>query len=174
MRNCWSRISSKKQWNKRNSAHHILDIGHLEAGGWGWFIQLDHSSVLHRPLDRQFELFKGTEENQGVYFVIRAGFVGSVFRQSSTLLSQNTCEEKLGMGIPAVFYVYIVCILFDAARIRRDHKYGILHKEIQDISVCIHTYYDKPRISVYILQYTMAISVYTGMRFCEMVGRPLD
>jgi hypothetical protein len=27
---------------------------------------------------------------------------------------------------------------------------------------------------VYILQYTMAISVYTGMRFCKMIGRPLD
>jgi hypothetical protein len=56
-----------------DSAHHILDIGHVEAGGWGWFIQLDHSSVHHRPLDRQFELFKGTEENQDVYSVIRAG-----------------------------------------------------------------------------------------------------
>ncbi len=44
-----------------NSPHHILDIGHVEAGGWGWSIQLDHSSVLHSPLDRQFGLFKSTE-----------------------------------------------------------------------------------------------------------------
>ncbi len=100
---CWSRVTSQKQWHKRNSAHHILDIGHVEAGGWGWFIQLDHCSVLHRPLDRQFELFKGTEENQGVYYVIKAGFVGSGFRQSSILWSQNAREEKLGTGIPAVF-----------------------------------------------------------------------
>jgi hypothetical protein len=46
-------------------------------------IQLDHYSVLHRPLDRQLELFKGAEEIQGVSNVIKAGFVGSVFRQSS-------------------------------------------------------------------------------------------
>ncbi len=29
VRNCWSRVTSKKQWDKRNSAHHILDIGHF-------------------------------------------------------------------------------------------------------------------------------------------------
>jgi hypothetical protein len=119
--------SRQKEWDKRNFAHHILDIGHVEAGGWGCFIQLDHSSVLHRPLDRQFELFKGTEENQCVYNVFRAGYVGSVFRQSSILRSQNSREEKLGTGIPAVFHENIVSILFDAVRIRRNHKYGILH-----------------------------------------------
>jgi hypothetical protein len=124
---------------KRNSAHHILDIGHVEAGGWGWFIQLDHSSVLHRPLNRQFELFKGTEENQRVYYAIRAGFVGSVLRQSSILWSQNTREDKLGTVMPAVLHGNIVSILFNAERIRRDHKYGILHTEIQHISVRTHT-----------------------------------
>ncbi len=77
VRDCWSRVASKKQWDKKNSAHHILGIGHVEAGGWDWFIELDHSSVLHKPVDRQFELFKGTYEIQGVYSVIRAGFVGS-------------------------------------------------------------------------------------------------
>ncbi len=92
VRDCWSRFTSQKQWHKRNSAHHILDIGHVEAGGWGWFIQLDHSSVLHRPLNRLFELFKGTEEIQGVYYVIRAGFAGSGFRQSSILWLQNIRE----------------------------------------------------------------------------------
>ncbi len=151
VRNCWSRVTSQKQWHKRNSAHHILDICHVEAEGCGWFIQLDHSSVLHRPLNRQFELFKGTEENQGVYYVIRACFVGSVFRQSSILWSQNTREEKLGTDIPAVLQGNIVSILFNAERIRRDHKYGILHIEIQHISVCTHTYYDLQSISEYIL-----------------------
>ncbi len=29
VRNCWSRVTSKKQWDKRNSAHHILDISHF-------------------------------------------------------------------------------------------------------------------------------------------------
>jgi hypothetical protein len=93
----------------------------------GWFIQLDHSSVLHRPLDRQFELINGTEENQGAYYVIRAGFVASVFRQSSIFWSQNAREEKLGTGIPAGLQGNIVSILFNAVRIRRDHRYGILH-----------------------------------------------
>jgi hypothetical protein len=121
--------------------------GHLPRRGRG-FIQLDHSCVLHRPLDR---LFKGTEENQGVYYVIRAGFVGSVFRQSSIIWSQNAREEKLGTGIPAILQRNIVSFLFNAVRIRRDHKYGILHTEIQHISVCTHTYYDIPSISEYIL-----------------------
>ena len=102
VRDCWSRVTSQKQWHKRSSAHHILDIGYIEAGGWGWFIQVDHSSILHRPLNRQFELFKGTEENQGVYYVIGACFVGSVFRQSSIIWSSNAREEKMGTGIPAV------------------------------------------------------------------------
>jgi hypothetical protein len=87
--------------------------------GCGWFIQYDHSSVLHRPLNRQFELFKGTEENQDVYYAIRAGFVGSVLRKSSILWLQNTCEEKLGTGIPAVLHGDIVSILFNAERIGR-------------------------------------------------------
>jgi hypothetical protein len=153
VRDCWSRVTSQKQWHKRNSADHILDIGHVEAGGWGWFIQLDQSNVLHRPLNSRFELFKGTEENQGVYYVIRAGLVGSVFRQSSILWSQNIREEKLGTGIPAVLHGNIVSILFNASaeRIRRDHKYGILHTEIQLISVRTHTNYDIQRISEYIL-----------------------
>jgi hypothetical protein len=148
---CWHQVTSQKQCDKRNSAYHILDICYGEAGGWGWFIQLDHSSVLHRPLDRQFVLFKGTEKNQGVYYVIRAGFVGSVFRQSSILWSQNAREEKLGTGIPAVRQGNIVSILFYAERIRRDQKYGILHTEIQHISVCTHTCYGIQRISEYIL-----------------------
>ncbi len=124
------------------------------------------------PLDRQFELFKGTEESQGVYNNISTCFVGSGFRQSSILRAQNAREEKLGTGIPAVLHEIIVSILFDAVRIRRDHKYGILHAEIQYISVCTHTYYDIPRISVYILRYIMPVSVYTGMRYCEMAGKP--
>jgi hypothetical protein len=80
-------------------------------------IQLDRSSVLHRPLDWQFELIKGTEENQGVYSVTRAGFVGLFFRQSSILWSQDAREEKLGTGIPAVLQGNIVSILFNAGRI---------------------------------------------------------
>jgi hypothetical protein len=115
------------------------------------FLQLDHSSVFHRPLNRQFELFKGTEENQGVYYVIGAGLLGSVFRQSSILWSQNTREEKLGTGIPAVLQGNIVSILFNAERIGKDYMYGILHTEIQHISVRTHTNYDIQRISEYIL-----------------------
>jgi hypothetical protein len=113
--------------------------GHQPHRGRG--LGIVHSSVLHRPLDRQFELFKGTEENQGVCSVIRAGFVGSVFRQSSIFWSQNAREEKLGTGIPAALQGNIVSILFNAGRLRRDHKYGILYTEIQHISVCTKTYY---------------------------------
>ena len=29
VRDCWSRVTSQKQWHKRNSAHHILDISHF-------------------------------------------------------------------------------------------------------------------------------------------------
>ncbi len=98
----------------RDSAHNILDISHVEAGCWGWFIQLDHSRVLHRTLDRQFELFKGTEENQVVSTVIRASLVGSVLTQLATLQMQNAREENLGKGIPTVFNGNFVLILFYA------------------------------------------------------------
>ncbi len=111
-------------------------------------------------------------ENQGVYYVIRAGFGGSVFRQSSILWSQNTREEKLGTGIPAVLHGSIVSILFNAVRIRRDHKYGILHTEIQHISVRTHTNYDIQRISECILKYTRNIllqqSIYSYILVCTL------
>jgi hypothetical protein len=64
MRDCWCRVTSQKQWDKGDSAHNILDISHAEARCLGWFIQLDHSRVLHRPLDRQFKLFKSTDETK--------------------------------------------------------------------------------------------------------------
>jgi hypothetical protein len=78
------------------------------------------------------------------------------------------------MGIPAVLHGNIVSILLNAERIRRDHKYGILHTEIQHISVRTHTNYDIQRISTYIIWYTRNIRLYTGMRYCKMLGKPLD
>ncbi len=50
VRDCQSQVTSQIQLGKGASAHHILDISHLEAGCWGWFIQLDHSSVILGPL----------------------------------------------------------------------------------------------------------------------------
>ena len=118
-----SRVTSQKQLDKGDPAHHILDWSHVEAGCRGWFVQLHHSSVLHRPLEGQRELFKCTEENQGAFNVIRPFFVGSVFRQSPIRWTQNTCEVKLWTGIPTVFQ-------------GRDHIDCILHTGIQLISIC--------------------------------------
>jgi hypothetical protein len=136
VRDCRSRVTSQKQWDKGDPAHHILDRSHVEAGCWGWFVQLHHPRVLHRPLQRQLKLFKGTEEDQGAFNVIWAFYVGSVFRQSPMLWTQNTCEEELGTGIPTVIQGNIVAILLNAVRKRRDHNNGILHTGIHLISVC--------------------------------------
>jgi hypothetical protein len=50
VRDSGSRVTSQKQWDKRDPAHHILGRSHLEAGCWGWVIQLHHPRVIHRPL----------------------------------------------------------------------------------------------------------------------------
>ncbi len=166
---------------ERNSAHHILDICHVEAGGWGWFIQLDHSSVLHRPLDRQFELFKGIEENQGVYYVIRAGFVGSVFRQSSILWPQNAREEKLGTGIPAVLQGNIVSFSSmqkglggTTSMVSCTQKYSTSqYVPIQTMiyNVYLSTYFNIQGISGYILAWDIAKCL--ANRWIEGMKAPL-
>ena len=38
VRNCWSRVTSKKQWDKRNSAHHILDISNFNKVDTGIYL----------------------------------------------------------------------------------------------------------------------------------------
>ena len=50
VRDSQSRVTSQKQWHKRDPAHHILGWSHVESGCWGWFIQLHHPRVLHRSL----------------------------------------------------------------------------------------------------------------------------
>ena len=60
-----SRVSSQEKGDKGDPAHQVHGRSYVETGGWGRFIQLGHSSVLHRPFDGQIKLFKGTEENQG-------------------------------------------------------------------------------------------------------------
>ena len=131
VRDSGSRVTSQKQWDKRDPAHHVLGRSHVEAGCRGWFIQLHHPRVLHRPLHRQVKFFKGTEENQGVNNVIRASMAAFVFRQSPILWTQNTCEEELGTGIPTVLQGNIVAILLNAVRKWRDHNNGILHTAMQ-------------------------------------------
>ena len=131
VRDSGSRVTSQKQWDKRDPAHHKLGRTHVEAGCRGWFIQLHHPRVLHRPLHRQVKFFKGTEENQGVNNVIRASMAAFVFRQSPILWTQNTCEEELGTGIPTVLQGNIVAILLNAVRKWRDHNNGILHTAMQ-------------------------------------------
>jgi len=131
VRDSGSRVTSQKQWDKRDPAHHVLGRSHVEAGCRGWFIQLHHPRVLHRPLHRQVKFFKGTEENQGVNNVIRASMAAFVFRQSPILWTHNTCEEELGTGIPTVLQGNIVAILLNAVRKWRDHNNGILHTAMQ-------------------------------------------
>ncbi len=109
---------------------------HVEAGCWGWLVQLHHPSVLHRPLERQRELFKGTEENEGAFNVIWPFFVAFAFRQSPILWTQKTCEVELWTGIPTVFQGNSVAILLNAVGKRRDHNNCILHTGIQLISIC--------------------------------------
>ena len=130
-----SRVTSQKQRDKGDPAHHILDWSHVEAGCRGWFVQLHHPSVLHRPLEGQRELFKCTEEDQGAFNVIRPFFVGSVFRQSPIRWTQNTCEVELWTGIPTVFQGNSVAILLNALGKRRNHNNSILHTGIQLISI---------------------------------------
>jgi len=154
VRDSRSRVTSQIQWQKRDPAHHILGQTHVEAGCWGWFIQLHHPRVLHRPLHRQVKLFKGTEENQGVTNVIRASMAAFVFRQSPILWTHNTCEEKLGTGIPTVLQGNIVAILLNAVRKRRDNHNGILHTCSGLVYTTIHWF---------IPVYTRYISVYTGI-----------
>jgi hypothetical protein len=122
----------------------VLRWSHVQAECWGWFIQLYHPLVLHRPLNWQVKLFKGhgTEENQGAFNIIRARFVGSVFRQPPILRTQNTCEEELGMGIPTVLQGNIMAIILNAVRKLRDHNNGILHTAIQLIRVCRSSLFD--------------------------------
>ena len=49
VRDCRSRVTSQKQRDKGDPAHHILDWSHVEAVCWGWFVQLHQPSVIHRP-----------------------------------------------------------------------------------------------------------------------------
>ena len=121
-------VTSQKKRDKRDPAHHVLSRSHVETQRWGWFIQLDHPSVLHRPLDGQLELFKGTEEHQAAHKIIWAGYVGLVFRLSSILWTDNAGEEELGTRIPTVFQGNITVILLNVVRIRRDYNYSVLHR----------------------------------------------
>ena len=36
---------------------------HVEARDWGRVVEFDHSSVLHQPMDGQYQLLKGAEED---------------------------------------------------------------------------------------------------------------
>ena len=98
----------------------------MQTGRRGWFIQVDHSSIFHGPFDGQFKHFKGTEENQGVVKIIRAGFVGWVFRQTSMLWAQMADEEELWTGIPKGIMIqgYTVAVILEAARISCSQKNG--------------------------------------------------
>ncbi len=51
-------------------------------------------------------------------------------------------EEELGAGIPtlAVLEGNIIMVLLDAVRIQGGHDYGILHAEIQFITVYLSLY----------------------------------
>ena len=144
VRDSRSRVTSQKQWDKRDPAHHILYRSHVEAGCWRWLIQLHHPRVLHRPLNWQVKLFKGTEEDQGAFNIIRARFVCSVFRQSPILRTQNTCEKELGTGIPTVIQGNIVAIILNAVRKRRDHNNSILRTAIHLIRVRRSSVFDIP------------------------------
>ena len=126
VRNGRSRVSSQKTRDQGDSANHVLCRSHVQTGCRGWFIQLDHSSIFHRPFDGQIKHFKGTEENQGVGKIIRAFFVGRVFWQTSMWWAQMTGKEELWTGIPTVFQGYTVAVLLDAVRIRWDDNNGIL------------------------------------------------
>ncbi len=46
--------------DKGDPAHQVLGRSHVlvETGGEGRFIQLSHSSLLHRPSDGQIKIFK--------------------------------------------------------------------------------------------------------------------
>jgi hypothetical protein len=77
-----------------------------------------------------------------------------VFRQSPILWTHNTCEEKLGTGIPTVLQGNIVAILLNAVRKRRDNHNGILHTCSGLVYTTIHWF---------IPVYTRYISVYTGI-----------
>ena len=44
VRDSQSRVTSQKQWDKGDPAHHILDWSHVEAGCWGWIVQLGDGS----------------------------------------------------------------------------------------------------------------------------------
>jgi hypothetical protein len=85
---------------------------------------------------------QGTEENQSAFNIIRARFVGSVFRQPPILQAQNTCEEELGTGIPTVLQGNIVAIILNAVRKLQDHNNGILRTAIQLIRVCRSSLFD--------------------------------
>mmetsp|Transcript_41091 Transcript_41091/g.85802 ORF Transcript_41091/g.85802 Transcript_41091/m.85802 type:complete len:82 (+) Transcript_41091:985-1230(+) len=77
------------------------------------------------PIERQRELFEGAEENEGAFNVIWPFFVGSVFRQSPILWTQNTCEVELWTGILTVFQGNIVAIILNAVGKQRDQNNGI-------------------------------------------------
>ena len=107
----------------------VVRISDVVAGCWGWFVQLHHPSVLHRPLERQRELFKCTGENEGAFNVIRPFFVDSVFRQSPIRWTQKTCEVELWTGILTIFQGNSVAILLNAVGKRRNHNNCILHTD---------------------------------------------
>jgi hypothetical protein len=92
----------------------------VERGSFG------HSSTLHWPADGQFQLLKGAEEDQVVTEVIRAVSVVCILWGSPTRWTQVAGKEKLWASIPTVFQ-WIVVVLLNAVRIRRNNKDGVLH-----------------------------------------------
>jgi hypothetical protein len=125
VRDRWSRVSSQKKGDKGDPYQHVGCRSHVEpeTGSGGLFIQLDHSSVLHRPFHGQIKSFKGTEEIKAVWCIIWAGFVGSVLRLSSIFQTQSTGEKVLETGIPSVFQGNII---LDIVGMGRDDEYCIL------------------------------------------------
>ena len=90
-------------------------------------IQLGHPSTLHRPADRKFQLLKCAEQDQVVTAVIRPVSVVCILRGSPSRWTQVAGKEKLRTSIPTVFQRNIIILSFNAVRIRRDNKYGVLH-----------------------------------------------
>jgi hypothetical protein len=130
---------NRDQWN---SSNHIGCWCNIQARGWRGLIQLGHPSTLHRPADGKFQLLKCAEEDQVVTEVIRAKSVGCVFWGSATRWMQVAGKEKLLTSIPTVFQQNIIILSFNAVRIRRDNKYGVLHttKLVVQIKSSIYIY----------------------------------
>ncbi len=56
VRDCWSRVSSKKKGDKGDPAHHVCCRNQIETGDAGWFIQLGHSRAASQCAQRNLEV----------------------------------------------------------------------------------------------------------------------